>query len=150
MTIQEISTDHRTEQLIDQLTRLWDGSVRTTHHFLTEADIMRLRPYVGQGLQAIPVLGVAWENGHAQGFAGLDGDKIEMLFVAADAIGQGIGRQLMEWAVARHGATRIDVNEQNLHATAVYRHWGFAVCERTPIDDQGNPFPILRMRRSEM
>lgn len=149
MTIQEITIDRRTEQLITQLTQLWDGSVRTTHHFLTEADIQRLRPYVDQGLRAIAVLGVAWEGDQAQGFIGLDGDKIEMLFVAAEAVGHGIGRQLMDWAVFHHGATRIDVNEQNTHAAAVYRHWGFTVYERTPLDDQGNPFPILRMKRGE-
>ena len=40
----------------------------------------------------------------------------------------------------------IDVNEQNIHAAAVYRHWGFEAYERTDTDDQGNPFPILKMQ----
>ena len=40
----------------------------------------------------------------------------------------------------------IDVNEQNIHAAAVYRHWVFEAYERTDTDDQGNPFPILKMQ----
>lgn len=147
MSIQEIATACRTENLVATLTRLWDGSVRVTHHFLTEGDITGLRPLVGQGLRAIPVLGVAVEGDRAVGFIGVGGDKIEMLFVAADTVGRGVGHRLVTWAMRQHGATRIDVNEQNTHAAAVYRHWGFAVYERTAVDDQGNPFPLLRMRR---
>lgn len=146
MTIKEIDTGSRTNQLISNLVRLWDGSVRVTHHFLSSTDITRLRPFVEQGLRGIPSLGVAMVDGHEVGFIGVDGDKIEMLFVEAQAIGHGVGRLLLEWAIANKGATRIDVNEQNTHATAVYRHWGFTVYERTPVDDQGNPFPILRMK----
>lgn len=147
MTILEISTVDRTNQLVGRLVKLWDGSVRVTHHFLSEADIVRLRPFVEQGLRGIPTLGVAMADGHEVGFVGVDGDKVEMLFVEAQAIGHGVGRQLLEWATTSKGATRIDVNEQNTHAAAVYRHWGFAVYERTAVDDQGNPFPILRMKR---
>ena len=72
-----------------------------------------------------------------------------MLFVAKDYIGKGVGRQLMEWAVGVRHATMIDVNEQNEHAAAVYGHWGFEVYERAETDDQGNPFPILRMRLAD-
>lgn len=147
MTIREIPATSRTDALIASLTRLWDASVRTTHHFLTDGDIMRLRPFVDQGLRTIPVLGVAEEDGLPVGFIGVDGDKIEMLFVAADTIGRGVGHQLVAWATRLHGATRIDVNEQNAHAAAVYRHWGFTVYERTDVDDQDNAFPLLRMRR---
>ena len=147
MTIKEIGTESRTDQLIGNLVRLWDGSVRVTHHFLSPTDITRLRPFVEQGLRSIPSLGVAMADGQEVGFIGVDGDKIEMLFVEAQAIGHGVGRQLLEWATTRKSATRIDVNEQNNHAAAVYRHWGFTVYERTPVDDQGNPFPILRMKK---
>lgn len=147
MTIREITVSSRTDGLVASLMRLWDASVRTTHHFLTDGDITRLRPFVDQGLRAIPVLGVAEEEGLPVGFTGVDGDKIEMLFVAADTLGRGIGRSLVTWATRQHGASRIDVNEQNAHAAAVYRHWGFTVYERTAVDDQGNAFPLLRMKR---
>ena len=154
MNIKEYSVSKRDAHLVATLTTLWDGSVRTTHHFLTEADIQDIRPYVGEALRGVPVLGVCIvdngsdANGYGciAGFIGIADGKIEMLFVAKKYIGKGIGRQLMEWAVGEKHATMIDVNEQNGHAAAVYRHWGFEVYERTETDDQGRPFPILRMK----
>lgn len=153
--IKEFSESDRSEALVDELTTLWDGSVRSTHHFLTETDIQRLRPFVGEALTGVTVLGVGMVETHNNsaksvdniaGFVGIAEGKIEMLFVGKEYIGKGVGRQLMEWAVKMKHATMIDVNEQNSHAAAVYRHWGFEVYERTETDDQGNPFPILRMR----
>lgn len=38
------------------------------------------------------------------------------------------------------------VNEQNPKALAIYQHWGFVAYERTEIDDQGNHFPIIKMK----
>lgn len=39
-----------------------------------------------------------------------------------------------------------DVSRQRELALAIYQHWGFKAYERTELDDQGNPFPIVRMR----
>lgn len=157
MLINEYSISERDTSIVGSLTTLWDGSVRTTHHFLTESDIQDIRPYVVEALKGVPILGVgiikngddANEQDEFAGFVGIADGKIEMLFVAKDYIGKGVGRQLMEWAVGVKHATMIDVNEQNEHAVAVYRHWGFKVYERTETDDQGNPFPILRMRLAD-
>lgn len=41
----------------------------------------------------------------------------------------------------------LTVNEQNPQVRAFYGHMGFAVTERHELDDQGQPFPILIMRR---
>ena len=119
--------------------------MRVTHDFLTEDDIVRLRPFVAEALRTVPVLAVARIENETAGFAGIAGDKIEMLFVAPAHIGRGVGRGLLSWAKSVHGCRRIDVNEQNAHALAVYQHWGFRVCGRSETDDQGNPFPVLRM-----
>ena len=40
---------NRTDTLIDALTALWEASVRATHHFLTEDDIQRIKPFVKTG-----------------------------------------------------------------------------------------------------
>ena len=56
------------------------------------------------------------ENGMFGGFAafaGIDGDMLEMLFVAPQARGKGVGRQLVEYLVRECGIRRVDVNEQN-------------------------------------
>ena len=78
---------------------------------------------------------------------GIAGDKIEMLFVVLESIGQGVGHALVSWAIYEHGGRYIDVNEQNHHASTIYQHWGgVTVYERTPIDDAGRPDPVLKMR----
>jgi putative acetyltransferase len=48
-----------------------------------------------------------------QGFISIIEQKIEMLFIHADARGQAIGRQLLDYAVSNLGARFVDVNEQN-------------------------------------
>ena len=72
--------------------------------------------------------------------------KIEALFLAPSHIGKGIGTRLIRIAVQRYKAVYIDVNEQNARAAGIYRHLGFGVYRRDETDDQGNPFPILRMK----
>ncbi len=69
-----------------------------------------------------------------------------MLFVAPASFGKGIGRQLVELAIARYGVQYVDVNEQNPLAAGFYRHIGFEMFERLEMDEQGNPFPILKMK----
>lgn len=40
---------------------------------------------------------------------------------------------------------QLAVNEQNPVAKGFYEHMGFEVVSRSPLDDQGNPYPILNM-----
>ncbi len=70
-----------------------------------------------------------------------------MLFLAPEARGQGLGRQLLEYGIQTFGVPQLGVNEQNPQARGFYEHMGFAVCGRTETDGMGNPFPILRMER---
>jgi putative acetyltransferase len=39
----------------------------------------------------------------------------------------------------------VDVNEQNEQALGFYRHLGFEVVGRSPLDGQGKPYPLLHM-----
>ena len=50
-------------------------------------------------------------------------------------------------ACEKLGVRYVDVNEQNHKAEGFYRHLGFQTFERTETDEQGNPFPILKMKR---
>lgn len=73
------------------------------------------------------------ENGMFGGFAafaGIDGDMLEMLFVAPQARGKGVGRQLVEYLVRERGIRRVDVNEQNAQAAGFYARLGFRVTGR--------------------
>lgn len=136
----------RTDTLVDALTALWEASVRATHHFLTEEDIRKLVPFIREGLSGIGILALAYDGDTPVAFMGIEGDKIEMLFVAPACFGKGIGRELVELAIAQYGVRYVDVNEQNPQAAGFYRRLGFEVFGRTETDGQGNPFPVLKMR----
>lgn len=138
----------RTNALIDTLTTLWEASVRATHHFLTEDDIQKLTPFVKLGLLGIETLVVARDNQNPIAFMGIEAGKIEMLFVSPDYFGKGLGRELAELGITQYGVRYVDVNEQNPQAIGFYEHIGFEMFQRTEFDEQGNPFPILKMKRS--
>lgn len=132
--------------LIDRLADVWDVSVRTSHHFLTEEDITGLRPQVKAALQGIEHLIVVWDGDAPEGFMGIQDQKIEMLFLSSSCIGKGIGKELIDIAINEYDAVYVDVNEQNERAEGFYRHMGFRTFRRDETDEQGNPFPVLRMK----
>lgn len=136
----------RTHTLIDKLAVLWEASVRATHPFLTEDDIQKLTPFVKRGLSGVETLIVADDNHRSVAFMGIEANKIEMLFVSPHCLGKGIGKELAELGIMQYGVRYVDVNEQNPQAAGFYRHMGFEVFERTESDEQGNTFPILKMR----
>lgn len=137
----------RNDALIKELFAVWEASVRETHCFLTEEDIKNISVYVPQGLKETEVLLTVEDDcGKHVGFAGIDGHKLEMLFLHPDYFKKGIGRQLLEEAVAKYKVAEIDVNEQNPAARGFYEHMGFEVYARDEFDGQGNHFPILHLR----
>jgi putative acetyltransferase len=132
------------------LVMLWERSVRATHDFLAEADIVFLRPLVAEYFagSATHIWVLTDEENVPIGFLGLAGDSIAALFMDPAHRGQGAGRRLVSHAQElRGGALTVDVNEQNVDARGFYEALGFAVVGRSPVDDMGLPFPILHMRR---
>ena len=132
------------------LVMLWERSVRATHDFLTEADIVHLRPLVAEYFAgaASDIWVLTDEEDVPIGFLGLAGDAIAALFMDAANRGRGGGRRLVSHAQElRGGDLTVDVNEQNVMARGFYEALGFRVVGRSPVDDMGLPFPILHMRR---
>ena len=136
----------RTEELIQLLVALWEQSVQASHHFLTSDNIEQLTPFVKIGVSSIETLVVKYDADRPIAFMGIDHDKIEMLFVLPLYFGQGIGKELVMYALENYNVKYVDVNEQNPAATGFYEYLGFTVFERTALDEQGNPFPILKMK----
>lgn len=133
----------------DELTELWEASVRATHHFLSEDYILQLRPLMWSVyLHSVPVYMVRnEETGLIDGFMGIgEGGMLEMLFIHPRAIGQGVGRRLADYAIRKCGVRYVDVNEQNENAYAFYRHIGFEVMGRDETDALGKPYPILHLK----
>lgn len=133
------------ESDFDVLTDVWEAAVRATHDFLTETMITELRAQVRHDYLKAVELRVLVEAGTVRGFLGGGGDKLEMLFVAPEARGQGIGRQLLTYAVEQLGVKTLDVNEQNPQALGFYEHQGFEIVGRSAVDAMGRPFPLLHM-----
>ena len=129
------------ERILD----IWERSVLATHHFLTAQDFQAIKHDVGGiDFSAFHVYCSLLDQ-RLTGFIGVADGKIEMLFIDPDFHGQGHGKQLMQFAMTELGANQVDVNEQNADALAFYEKLGFSVVERTERDDQGRPYPLLRM-----
>ena len=79
---------------------------------------------------------------------GIEGGSLEMLFIAPQERGNGLGRQLLRYGIDRFGVNRLAVNEQNPQARGFYERMGFRVCRRTELDEQGYPYPLLYMELS--
>lgn len=131
---------------LDVLTDLWERSVRATHDFLTPEDIVFFRRMVREEALPAAELYVIRDrrNGFAA-FAGVESDKLEMLFVAPSERGKGLGRELVEHLIAHVGVRRVDVNEQNPAAAAFYARLGFRVASRSATDSTGRPYPLLHL-----
>ena len=138
----------REPQLIYQLTAIWEDSVRATHLFLSEAEIQTIKAYVPQALTGVSHLLVAERaQGQPVAFMGIEGPRLEMLFLSPAERGAGLGRQLLEYGIRHYHLQELTVNEQNPQAVGFYRHMGFETYRRTDCDEQGGPYPLLYMKR---
>lgn len=137
------------ENTLQQLLEVWEGAVKATHTFLTDQDIIFLKPLVKVGLQQVESV-FCVRNGLLQpeAFMGINGDKLEMLFVRSESRGNGIGKCLIEYAIENCCIRYVDVNEQNPQAIGFYEHLGFHCFARSERDGQGNAFPVLHMVRA--
>ena len=130
--INSIEKGSRPTELIAGVLGIWEASVRASHHFLTEDDIRSLCPQAEEAIRQIETLWVVEEENVRIGFMGIQSGKIEMLFLHPDYFRKGIGRMLIQ---------------KNPSAVRFYERMGFRTFRRDSTDDQGNPFPILRMKR---
>lgn len=132
------------------LLEIWEASVRATHDFLAEDDLLELKPLILEHYFDAVELNVAKSSeSDIVGFCGVSDGNIEMLFISPAARGKGIGLLLAAHAIKMQGATKVDVNEQNEQALGFYKHIGFSVAGRSPLDGQGKPYPLLHMELSK-
>ena len=145
MEIYEV--EKRTAQLLTSLLDIWEGSVRATHHFLSDAEIDRIREYVPQALTGVKHLIVAKnDRGEPVAFLGTVQSPLEKLCLSASEPGKRIGTRLLQYGVQNYGIREVTVNEQNPQAVGFYEHFGFQTYKRTDLDEQGDPYPLLYMK----
>ena len=136
----------RTPELINCLLEVWENSVRATHLFLSDSEIRNIKEYVPQALREVAHLLIAEdEAGRPVAFMGVEKGSLEMLFIALEERGKGLGKNLIRYGIENYGVERLTVNEQNPQARGFYEHMGFRVYKRTDFDEQGNPYPLLYM-----
>lgn len=128
-----------------ELINVWERSVRATHHFLSESDMMRYKELIFNEYFDQVDLYCLKSDGCITGFIGLDGEMIQMLFIDGQDRGKGGGRQLIEFAINEKNSRKVEVNEQNEQAVGFYQHLGFEIIERSENDAAGKPYPILTM-----
>lgn len=146
--MQIVEIRERTPELLERLLAVWESSVRATHLFLTEDEILRIRDYVPQALNGVAHLVIAEEDGCPVAFMGVAAGCLEMLFVEAGYRGRGCGKALLQYGMERYGVDSLTVNEQNPQAAGFYTHMGFQTVRRSETDEQGGPYPILYMKRT--
>lgn len=137
----------RAPQLISALVVVWEASVRATHLFHSGAEIEQIKLCVPQALESVERLTVAEnDSGEPVAFMGTDSGRLEMLFISPAERGKGLGKKLLQLGIEEYGVRELTVNEQNTQAVGFYEHMSFAAYKRTPLDEQGQPYPLLYMR----
>lgn len=138
--------DTATKNDYSALIEIWESSVRATHDFLDEDNISFLKPLILEHyFDAVDLRVAKDESNVIVGFIGVAEQNIEMLFISPSHRKKGIGSLLLKNAIKNQDARKVDVNEQNPDATGFYEYLGFSVSGRSPLDGQGNPFPLLHL-----
>lgn len=151
MTRQVVRITSPTQLDYSNIMKVWEGAVRSTHYFLSDEDILFLRPLVCDVyLRRVSLYGIRTETGRIVAFMGVLGTKLEMLFVTPELRGMGLGKTLIRFAIEELSVTEVDVNEQNNEVIGFYKYFGFEMVTRDDLDAQGRSFPILHLQLKRM
>lgn len=75
--------------LINQLVEIWNRSVRETHLFLPDDEIKNIEKYIPQALNFVDHLAITIDHkNNPVAFMGIEGIKLEMLFVLPEYRGK--------------------------------------------------------------
>ncbi|WMJ71536.1 acetyltransferase [Stenotrophomonas sp. 24(2023)] len=125
---------------------LWRRSVDATHDFLSAADRQAIDAEVAGFLPQAPLVVAVDAQDTPQGFMLVDGSHMEALFIDPAVRGTGVGRLLLQHALAEHPQLTTDVNAQNEQAVGFYLRMGFVETGRSALDGQGRPYPLIHLR----
>lgn len=126
---------------------IWESAVQATHDFLSDEDFEFYKAHIPIYFQHVSLYIYKDESGVIRAFLGISDDSIEMLFVDNGSRGTGIGKILLDYAVNKLHAYKVDVNEQNVQALKFYYHLGFVEVGRDEYDGEGKGYPILHLEK---
>ena len=122
-----------------RLVEIWRSAVDATHDFLADDHRAEIEARLASEYFPHVRLFVADMDGRPVGFAGIAGEKLEMLFIDAAQRSRGVGSALLACVVDEHAVTSVDVNEQNTQAVDFYFRRGFVLVGRSELDGDGRP-----------
>ncbi|MDR2953934.1 MAG: GNAT family N-acetyltransferase [Prevotella sp.] len=131
------------------LINIWESAVKATHDFLSNEDFEFYKSHIPIYFQHVSLYIYKDDKGVIKGFLGVEDYNIEMLFVDNTNRGTGIGKILLEYAVNKLKAKKVDVNEQNTQALNFYYHFGFKEVDRSEYDGEGKEYPILHLMKAD-
>lgn len=130
-----------------RLTDIWHRASARAHAFFSAEQLAEQRHLIAGVYLPKAETWVACHGTTPLGFIGLLDDFIGGLFVDPPHQGNGIGRLLVDHAIAIKGPLTLDVYARNTGARAFYERLGFREVSRRPTDDHGLPFELIKMRR---
>lgn len=125
---------------------IWRKAIDDTHAFLMPDDRAAIERELAAFFPQVELILAIDPSRRPVGFMYLHEGHMEALFVDPDHHGKGVGRKLVQNALALHPALTTDVNEQNVQAIGFYERIGFKRMGRSERDGQGRPYPLLHLR----
>lgn len=129
---------------IKELLKLWEQSVRASHHFLDEKSFINIKNYLSKmDFKEFEFL-FAYENDEFVGFLGFDKESIQMLFISPRFFHQGFGKKLLTKALNDFKLFKVEVNLDNENALKFYQKFGF---EKVGEYKDNFGFTLLKMQK---
>lgn len=125
---------------------IWRKAVDATHHFLSVQDRQEIDAMVCSFLPQASLWLAVDETDYPLAFMLIDQGHMQALFVDPDSRGTGVGKALVLHGLSLHPSMTTDVNEQNGQAVGFYEKMGFKRIGRSPVDDQGKPYPLIHLQ----
>ncbi|MEO2459667.1 GNAT family N-acetyltransferase, partial [Enterococcus faecalis] len=115
--------------------------------FLSQADIDKIEVVLPDYFQQVQLSMWLNEEQKCVGFSGTNQQTLEMLFIDPVYFRKGYGGEIIKKLIEQESIIFVDANKQNEGAVKFYQSQGFQVIGESKEDPQGNPFPILHMKR---
>lgn len=117
------------EKDIDAVVFSWRVASELAHPFLTKEFFEQEADNVRNVYIAFAKIWVTEVNGSVVGFVALIDDEIGGLFLDPRYHGQGLGRALVDKAVAEKGPLKVEVFKENVIGRRFYNAYGFRDAE---------------------
>lgn len=114
--------------------------------YFGELNVVEMASEYAEGSQALANTFV-YDDGIIKGIIRVNGNEIEKLFIEPQFQGQGIGAELLSFAVEAMNAEFLWVLEYNKRGIAFYQRHGFELTGDKMIEDEW--VPLLKMSKKE-